>query len=64
MLKAYALVDKNPPFTTNQLEVLVVPHVFEVIDWPKLFGVRATPLAEALRQTFHDPTYSNVVLEF
>ena len=64
MLKAYALVDKNPPFTTNQLEALVVPDVFEVIDWPKIFGVRATPLAEALQQTFQDPTYSNVVLEF
>ena len=64
MLKAYALVDKNPPFTTNQLEALAVPDVFEVIDWPKIFGVRATPLAEALQQAFQDPTYSNVVLEF
>lgn len=64
MLKTYALVDKNPPFTVNQLEALVVPDVFEVIDWPKIFGVRATPLAEALKQTFQDPTYSNVVLEF
>ena len=64
LLKSYALVDKNPPFTTNQLEALVIPDVFEVIDWPKIFGVRATPLAEALRQTFQDPTYSNVALEF
>jgi nucleoside-diphosphate-sugar epimerase len=64
MLKAYALVDKNPPFTTSQLEALVVPDVFEVIDWPKIFGVRATPLAEALQETFQDPTYSSIVLEF
>ena len=64
MLKAYALIDKNPPFTTNQLEALVVPDVFEVIDWPKIFDVRATPLAEALQETFQDPTYSSVVLEF
>ena len=64
LLKAYALVDKNPPFTTTQLEALVVPDVFEVIDWPKIFGVRATPLAEALRQTFQDPIYSTVTLEF
>ena len=64
LLKSYALVDKNPPFTTNQLEALVIPDVFEVIDWPKIFGVRATPLDEALQQTFQDPTYSNVALEF
>ncbi len=48
LLKSYALVDGNPPFTTNQLEALVIPDVFEVIDWPKIFGVRATPLTEAL----------------
>jgi nucleoside-diphosphate-sugar epimerase len=64
LLKAYALIDRNPPFTTNQLEALVIPEEFEVIDWPKIFGVKPTPLAEALRQTFQDPTYSNVVLEF
>ncbi len=64
MLKAYALADKNPPFTVNQLEALVVPDVFEVIDWPKIFGVRATPLATALQETFQDPIYYNVVLDF
>jgi nucleoside-diphosphate-sugar epimerase len=64
LLKTYAIIDKNPPFTTSQLEALVIPEVFEVIDWPKIFGVSATPLAEALRQTFQDPTYSRVSLEF
>ena len=64
LLKTYALADKNPPFTTTQLEALVIPEVFEVIDWPKIFGVRATPLAEAFQQTFQDPTYSDIVLEF
>jgi nucleoside-diphosphate-sugar epimerase len=64
LLKMYAITDKNPPFTTSQLEALVIPEVFEVIDWPKIFGVSATPLAEALRETFQDPTYSHVSLEF
>jgi nucleoside-diphosphate-sugar epimerase len=64
LLKTYAITDKNPPFTTSQLEALVIPEVFEVIDWPKIFGVSATPLAEALRETFQDPTYSHVSLEF
>jgi nucleoside-diphosphate-sugar epimerase len=64
ILQAYALVDKDPPFTTMQLEALATPDVFEVIDWPEVFGVKATPLAEALRETFLDPRYSNVRLEF
>lgn len=64
LLQAYALVDRNPPFTTKQLEALVTPDSFEIIDWPGIFGVRSTPLDEALRATFNDPTYSGVVLEF
>ncbi len=64
LLKVYALVDRNPPFTIKQLEALVTPDVFEIIDWPRIFGVRATPLVDALRETFQDPIYSNVVLEF
>ncbi|WP_370677656.1 NAD-dependent epimerase/dehydratase family protein [Pleomorphomonas sp. PLEO] len=64
LLKTYALVDRDPPFTTQQLKALVTPDVFEVIDWPGIFGVKATPLADALHQTFQDPTYSDIVLEF
>jgi nucleoside-diphosphate-sugar epimerase len=59
LLKANTLWDKNPAFTPKQLEALVMPDVFEVIDWPAIFKVRATPLAEALEQTFSDPKYSN-----
>lgn len=64
MLEAYALVDKNPPFTRKQLEALVTPDVFEVIDWPGIFGVRSTPLRAALAITFRDPVYSKVLLEY
>ena len=64
MLKAYALVDKNPPFTERQLAALVTPDVFEVIDWPGIFGVRATPLDEALEETFRHPVYSGIALQF
>jgi nucleoside-diphosphate-sugar epimerase len=64
LLKANALVDKNPPFTVKQLEALTTPDIFEVIDWPGIFGIQATPLREALRITFQDPVYSKVVLEF
>jgi nucleoside-diphosphate-sugar epimerase len=64
LLKTYALFDRDPPFTTSQLEALVIPEIFEVIDWPGIFGVTATPLRVALEETFHHPEYSRVVLEF
>lgn len=64
MLKAYALVDRDPPFTTTQLKALVTPDVFEVIDWPKIFGVKPTSLQDALHETYFHPQYSKVVLEF
>ena len=64
MLRAYAAVDRNPPFTTTQLRALIVPDVFEVIDWPAIFSVRPTPLREALHETFRDPRYSSILLEF
>lgn len=64
LLKTYAVFNKNPAFTAKQLEALVTPDVFEVIDWPGIFGVRATPLQEALNITFRDPKYSSVVLDF
>jgi len=64
MLRLYALVHPNPPFTVSQLKALATPDVFEVIDWPAIFGVHPTPLREALHETFQHPVYSKVVLEF
>ena len=64
LLKAYALVDRNPPFTTRQLGALSIPELFEVIDWPGIFGVTATPLPAALDETFRVQPYCDVVLAF
>ena len=64
LLHVYAWFDKNPPFTTRQLEALVIPESFPVIDWPGIFDVRPTSFRSAIEETFHDPTYSSVVLEF
>jgi nucleoside-diphosphate-sugar epimerase len=64
LLKIYSLFDRDPPFTTKQLKALVTPDIFEIIDWPGIFGVEATPFCAALEQTYLDPVYSNVVLEF
>lgn len=64
LLRTYAIFDRNPPFTVNQLEALVTPDVFEVIDCPGIFGVPATPLNEALRKSYLDPRYSHITLDF
>jgi nucleoside-diphosphate-sugar epimerase len=64
LLKINALFDKNPAFTVAQLKALATPDVFEVIDWPTIFCVRATPFQEALDKTFRDPVYSHVALDF
>lgn len=64
LLALYALFDRNPPFTTAQLQALVLDEVFEDIDWEAAFNVRATPIDQAIRETFTDPVYSSVRLQF
>lgn len=64
LLWLWGLVDKNPPFTTQQLAALSAKDEFEVIDWPGIFGVPYTPFKTAIDETFGDPRYSSVVLEF
>ena len=64
LLWIWGQFDRNPPFTTQQLAALVAKDEFEVIDWPEIFGVRSTSFAKAIHETFCDPRYSAVVLEF
>jgi nucleoside-diphosphate-sugar epimerase len=64
LLWIWALFDRTPPFTTQQLAALIARDEFEVIDWPAIFDVRCTPFHDALQETFNDPRYSSVVLEF
>ncbi len=64
LLWIWSFFDKNPPFTTQQLAALSAKDEFEVIDWPGTFGVSYTPFRAALDETFNDPRYSGVVLEF
>ncbi|MDP9123450.1 MAG: NAD-dependent epimerase/dehydratase family protein [Pseudomonadota bacterium] len=60
----WSLFDKNPPFTTQQLAALSAKDEFEVIDWPGIFGVKRTAFRDAVEETFNDPRYGRVVLEF
>lgn len=64
LLKIWSLFDKNPPFTASQLKALSAPDEFEVIDWPTIFNVTPTPFNVAIRETFTDPTYSKIFMEF
>jgi nucleoside-diphosphate-sugar epimerase len=64
LLWIWGLFDKNPPFTTQQLAALTAKDEFEVIDWPGIFGVPYTPFAKAIDETFNDPRFGKVVLEF
>jgi len=64
LLWLYARVDKNPPFTTAQLEALVIPETFPLIDWPKEFGIASTPLRRALSETYLDSEFSPITLSF
>ena len=64
LLWVWGLFDKNPPFTNQQLAALSANDEFELIDWPGIFCVPCTPLKDALDETFNDPRYSGVVLDF
>ncbi len=64
LLRIWSVFDRNPPFTTQQLKALSAKDAFEVIDWPGIFGVPSTSFAKAVDETFNDPKYGKVVLEF
>ena len=65
LLLTYALVDKRPALHGEPAcGAWSTPDLFEVIDWPGIFGVTPTPLDAAFRETFNDPRFASVVLEF
>lgn len=64
LLWLWSQFDKDPPFTTQQLEALVAKDEFEIINWPEIFSVQQTSFSSAVDQTFKDPQYSQVFLEF
>jgi len=64
LLKFYALFSQNPPFTVEQLKALTASDEFELISWWDIFDVEVTEFKHAINETFNDPVYSNVVLDF
>lgn len=64
LLKVYAIFDRDPPFTTSQLQALVIHEEFELIPWWDIFEIKSTPLNTALEETYLNETYSKYILEF
>ncbi len=64
LLGAYARIDRDPPFTRRQLAALAIPELFEIIDWPAIFGVTPTRLQDALDRTFREKPWCDVELAF
>ena len=64
LLQLWALISRQPAFTRSQLKALTAGDEFDVIDWPGIFSVTPTPLADALRITYQDSRYSTVEMPF
>jgi len=63
LLKIYALFSDKPPFTADQLKALTAGDEFTGVDTERTFGVKQTPFADAVRESYCDPRYGKIVLE-
>lgn len=63
LLRVYALFSGKPPFTADQLKALTAGDEFLGVDTEQVFGVRQTPFADAIRESYCDPHYSAYVLK-
>ena len=62
LLKTYAAFSAKPPFTADQLDALSAGDDFKGVDTEKVFGFRQTPFEEAIRESYCDPRYSQVLV--
>ncbi len=63
LLRVYALFSGKPPFTESQLKALSAGDDFKGVDTEAVFGVKQTPFAEAVKESYCDPRYSAIVLK-
>jgi nucleoside-diphosphate-sugar epimerase len=64
LLRIYAIFDRDPPFTVEQLKALTAGDEFELIPWWEIFDVEPTEFRQAIFDTFNNPEYSKIILEF
>lgn len=62
LLRAFALISRKPPFTVDQLRALTAGDDFVGVDTRALFGVEQTPFEQAVRESYCDPRYSQIIL--
>lgn len=60
LLKIYALFDKKPPFTADQLKALTAGDFFTGVDTEAVFNVKQSLFSEAINETFNHPSYSQI----
>lgn len=60
LLKMYALFNKKPPFTADQLKALTAGDYFTGVDTKEIFGVQMTEFDKAIKETFNHSVYSKI----
>ena len=63
LLRTYALLSDEPPFTASQLKALTAGDDFVGVNIEQTFGFQPTPFREGIRETFCHPEYSKYVVE-
>ena len=63
LLRMYSVFSKKPPFVADQLDALMAGDYFVGISMEEEFGIKPTPFATAIEETFTHPVYSKVILE-
>jgi nucleoside-diphosphate-sugar epimerase len=63
LLRTYALFSGKPPFTADQLKALTAGDEFHGANTQETFGVRQTPFADAIKESYCDSRYSHIVLK-
>jgi nucleoside-diphosphate-sugar epimerase len=63
LLRTYSLFSRKPPFTADQLKALTAGDDFRGVDTSAVFGVAQTPFEQAIRESYCDPRYSQIVLK-
>lgn len=63
LLRVFAMFSGKPPFTESQLRALSAGDDFKGVDTDAEFGVKQTPFADAVRESYCDPRYSAIVLK-
>lgn len=63
LMQVYGLFSRNPPFVADQLEALMAGDYFTGERIEEQFGIKPTPFAVAIEETFCHPQYSHIVLQ-